>query len=62
MSAFATWLGYITDFLSSSNGLIAWMNSVLSFVTDHPILVIFVFIAFARGIVGIVRRWLPGRV
>ena len=58
----AALLTAITSFLSTSDGLLSWMGTFLTFVTDNPILLVFVFMALTRGVIGIVRRWLPGRV
>ena len=41
--------------------LVTWMTNLLTFVTDNPPLLVFVLIALAGSIIGIVRRWLPGR-
>ena len=41
--------------------LVIWLTSLLTFVTDNPPLLVFVMIALAGSIIGIVRRWLPGR-
>lgn len=41
--------------------LVTWLTSLLTFVTDSPPLLVFVMIALAGSIIGIVRRWLPGR-
>ena len=41
--------------------LVTWMSSLITFVTANPPLLVFVLIAFAGSIIGIVRRWLPGR-
>lgn len=43
------------------NSLVTWMSSLITFVTANPPLLVFVLIAFAGSIIGIVRRWLPGR-
>ena len=51
-------LNNVTAFV---NSLITWMSSLLSFVTDNPELLVFVLIVLAGSIIGIVRRWLPGR-
>ena len=55
----------MNSFLSSVGtfvtNLVAWMTHLLTFVTDNPPLLIFVLIALAASIIGIVRRWLPGR-
>lgn len=51
-------LNNLTAFVQS---LVQWMTSLLTFVVDSPPLLMFVFIALAASIIGIVRRWLPGR-
>ena len=62
MSTLSDILTAMTSFISNTNGLIAWMGSFLDFVVENPILVVFIFMALVRGVIGIVRRWLPGRV
>lgn len=52
---------FLTDVSAFVNALVAWMSSLLTFVTDNPPLLVFVLIALAASIIGIVRRWLPGR-
>lgn len=55
----------MNDFLTNAGtfitGLITWMTDLLTFVTSNPPLLVFVMIALAGSIIGIVRRWLPGR-
>lgn len=52
---------FITTFTSWLTGLIGWLGDLLTFVTDQPLLLAFVLIALAGSVVGMVRRWLPGR-
>lgn len=52
---------FLTDVSAFVNALVMWMSSLLTFVTDNPPLLVFVLIALAASIIGIVRRWLPGR-
>lgn len=54
----ATFLPEVSAFV---NALVVWLTSLLTFVTDHPPLLVFVMIALAGSVIGIVRRWLPGR-
>ena len=54
----ATFLPQVSSFVDA---LVVWLTSLLGFVTDHPPLLVFVLIALAGSIIGIVRRWLPGR-
>lgn len=53
-----TFLSSVATFVTS---LVTWMSSLLGFVMDNPPLLVFVMIALAGSIIGIVRRWLPGR-
>lgn len=55
MSAFLGEAGRFVTFL------VTWMTNLLTFVTASPPLLVFVMIALAGSIIGIVRRWLPGR-
>lgn len=52
---------FMIDVGSFVTALVTWMTNLLSFVTANPPLLVFVLIAFAGSIIGIVRRWLPGR-
>ena len=52
---------FLTDVGSFVSALVVWMSNLLTFVTDNPPLLVFVMIALAASIIGIVRRWLPGR-
>uniref|UniRef100_A0AAU8AX60 Uncharacterized protein n=1 Tax=Dulem virus 75 TaxID=3145786 RepID=A0AAU8AX60_9VIRU len=52
---------FITTMSSFVTGLMTWMNSFLGFVTENPVLMVFLLIALAGTVIGIVRRWLPGR-
>lgn len=53
-----TFLATVGQFVTS---LVSWMTNLLTFVTDSAPLLAFVLIALAGSIIGIVRRWLPGR-
>lgn len=52
---------FLTGVGSFVSALVTWMTNLLTFVTDNPPLLVFVMIALAASIIGIVRRWLPGR-
>lgn len=52
---------FLNDVTAFVNSLVTWMSSLITFVTDNPPLLVFVLIALAASIIGIVRRWLPGR-
>lgn len=51
----------ITDMTAFVTGLLGWMNSLIGFVTGNPVLLVFLLISLAGIVIGIVRRWLPGR-
>ena len=51
----------VTDMTSFVTGLLSWMNSLLEFVTGNPVLLVFLLISLASIVIGIVRRWLPGK-
>lgn len=53
-----TFLATVGQFVTS---LVSWMTNLFTFVTDSAPLMAFVLIALAGSIIGIVRRWLPGR-
>lgn len=57
-STLATFLSAMTTFLTS---LISWFTSLINFVVDTPVLFVFLLIALAGVVIGMVRRWLPGR-
>lgn len=57
-STLADFLSNMTTFFTS---LIAWFNSLISFVTSNPVLLVFLLIALGGIVIGMVRRWLPGR-
>lgn len=52
---------FLNDVTAFVNSLVTWMTNLITFVTDNPPLLVFVLIALAASIIGIVRRWLPGR-
>ena len=52
---------FLLDVGSFVTALVVWMSNLITFVTDNPPLLVFVLIALAGSIIGIVRRWLPGR-
>lgn len=56
-----TMAAFLTDVGSFVTSLVNWMTDLLTFVTSNPPLLVFVMIALAGSIIGIVRRWLPGR-
>lgn len=52
---------YLNNVGSFVTALVVWMSNLITFVTQNPPLLVFVLIALAGSIIGIVRRWLPGR-
>lgn len=44
---------FFTQFLT-------WVGQVITFITDNPLLLIFVILAIAGIVIGMVRRWIPG--
>lgn len=53
----STILSAIGTFFTS---FITWVGQVLTFITENPILLIFVILAIAGIVIGMVRRWIPG--
>ena len=37
-----------------------WVGSVVTFITDNPLLLIFVILAIASIVISMVRSWIPG--
>lgn len=37
-----------------------WVGNVITFISENPILLIFVILAIAGIVIGMVRRWIPG--
>lgn len=52
---------FISTMSSFVTGLMTWMNDFLEFVTGNPALLVFLLVALSGTVIGIVRRWLPGR-
>ena len=50
----------ITDITSVFTAVLAWLNTVIKFVTDNPILLIFVLMVLVSIVVRVCRRWIPG--
>jgi len=42
------------------SAFVVWVGNVISFITENPILLIFVILAIAGIVIGMVRRWIPG--
>lgn len=52
---------FLTQVSGFFTALVSWLTNLVTFVTENPPLLVFVMIALAGSIIGIVRRWLPGR-
>lgn len=42
------------------SAFIVWVGNVVTFITENPLLLIFVILAIAGIVIGMVRRWIPG--
>lgn len=50
----------ISDITSVFTAVLSWLNTVIKFVTDNPILLIFVLMVLVSIVVRVCRRWIPG--
>lgn len=50
----------IADITSVFTAVLSWLNTVITFVTDNPILLIFVLMVLVSIVVRVCRRWIPG--
>lgn len=50
----------IADITSVFTAILSWLNTVIKFVTDNPILLIFVLMVLVSIVVRVCRRWIPG--
>ena len=50
----------ITDITSVFTAVLSWLNTVIKFVTDNPILLIFVLMVLGSIVGRVCRRWIPG--
>lgn len=50
----------ISDITSVFTAVLSWLNTVIRFVTDNPILLIFVLMVLVSIVVRVCRRWIPG--
>lgn len=39
---------------------IQWVTQVVEFITDNPLLLIFVILAIVGIVIGMIRSWIPG--
>lgn len=59
-SATGTLAALIADITTVFTAVLSWLNTIIAFVTDNPILMIFVLMVLVRIVVRICRRWIPG--
>ena len=58
--AAGTLAALIADITTILTTVLSWLNTTLGFVTDNPILMIFVLMVLVSIVVRICRRWIPG--
>lgn len=58
--ATGTLAALIADITTVFTAVLDWLNTIIVFVTDNPILMIFVLMVLVRIVVRICRRWIPG--
>ena len=59
-SATGTLAALIADITTVFTAVLGWLNTIIGFVTDNPILMIFVLMVLVKIVVRICRRWIPG--
>lgn len=59
-AATGTLASLIADITTVFTAVLSWLNTIIAFVTDNPILMIFVLMVLVRIVVRICRRWIPG--
>lgn len=50
----------IADITTVFTAVLSWLNTIIAFVTENPILMIFVLMVLVKIVVRICRRWIPG--
>ena len=58
--AAGTLAALIADITTVFTAVLSWLNTIIAFVTDNPILMIFVLMVLVKIVVRICRRWIPG--
>ena len=59
-TAAMTLAGLISDITSVFTAVLSWLNTIIKFVTDNPILLIFVLMVLVSIVVRVCRKWIPG--
>lgn len=50
----------IADITTVFTAVLSWLNTIIAFVTENPILMIFVLMVLVKIVVRVCRRWIPG--
>lgn len=50
----------ISSVSSVFTAILGWLTNTLTFLTDNPILLIFVVLVIAKIVMRICRKWIPG--
>lgn len=50
----------IADITTVFTAVLSWLNTILDFVTENPIMLIFVLMVLVQIVVRVCRRWIPG--
>lgn len=58
--ATGTLVALIADITTVFTAVLGWLNTIIGFVTDNPVLLIFVLMVLVSIVVRICRRWIPG--
>lgn len=58
--ATGTLAALLADITTVFTAVLGWLNTTIGFVTDNPILMIFVLMVIVSIVVRICRRWIPG--
>lgn len=58
--ATGTLAALLADISTVFTAVLGWLNTTIGFVTDNPILMIFVLMVIVSIVVRICRRWIPG--
>lgn len=58
--AAGTLAALIADITTVFTAVLSWLNTILDFVTENPIMMIFVLMVLVSIVVRLCRRWIPG--
>lgn len=51
---------FLTTVGSVFTQIVTWMSTVIGFINDQPMLLIFVLLAICSIVFRMIRKWLPG--